>query len=144
MSFGVSAHASVAHLSGETAGAVALAKGGAKLAGNAEASAGSKKQQAEMLKLKKAATQFEAMLLEKWWSSMKQSGLSEDDSSDPGQGTLDNMGMQAMSTAVAGAGGIGIASMLVHSLQGEIAAESANAAPVASVASALAVSNKSN
>ena len=74
---------------------------------------------------KKAATQFEAMLLQKWWSSMKQSGLGEDDDTDPGEDTLDNMGMQAMSTAVANSGGVGIAAMLVRSLQGELAAENA-------------------
>lgn len=85
--------------------------------------------QAKLLKLKKAATQFEAMLLQKWWSSMKESGLGEDDDSDPGAGTLDTMGMQAMSTAIAGAGGIGIAAMLVHSLQREIAAQNATASP---------------
>ena len=78
--------------------------------------------QANLLKLKKAATQFEAMLLEKWWSSMKESGLGEEDDSDAGAGTLDNMGMQAMSMAIASAGGVGIAAMLVHSLQGDIAA----------------------
>lgn len=144
MSVGGAAYASLAQMSGEMAGGAALAKGGAKSAGNAVRSTGSKKQQAEMLKLKKAATQFEAMLLEKWWSSMKESGLSEDDSSDPGQGTLDNMGMQAMSTAIAGAGGIGIASMLVHSLQGEIAAESAQGTTVASATKAPAASIKSN
>ncbi|MGH9738526.1 MAG: hypothetical protein ACRD4X_08040 [Candidatus Acidiferrales bacterium] len=144
MSVGGAACAGLAQMSGEAEGAAAWAKGGAKSAGNAVRSMDSKRQQAEMLKLKKAATQFEAMLLEKWWSSMKESGLSEDDSSDPGQGTLDNMGMQAMSTAVAGAGGIGIASMLVHSLQGEIASESAQATAVASVAKAPVASIKSN
>ena len=70
----------------------------------------------EQRKLKKAASDFEAMLLAKWWSSMKQSGLGTDDDSDPGHDTLDQMGMQAMSSAVAARGGLGIASMLVHSL----------------------------
>ena len=70
----------------------------------------------EQRKLKKAASDFEAMLLDKWWSSMKQSGLGSDDGSDPGHDTLDEMGMQAMSSAVAARGGLGIASMLVHSL----------------------------
>lgn len=71
----------------------------------------------EVKKLKKAASEFEAMLLAKWWSSMKQSGLGgDDDSSDPGHDTLDALGMQAMSTAVASRGGLGIGAMLVHSL----------------------------
>lgn len=134
MSLGIAAHASVAQMNRETA--APLARSSATPDGNAPTSAVGQKPRAEMLKLKKAATQFEAMLLEKWWSSMKESGLSEDDSSDPGQGTLDNVGMQAMSTAVAGAGGIGIASMLVHSLQGEIASENANAKLFASAVKA--------
>lgn len=71
----------------------------------------------QVRKLKKAATDFEAMLLAKWWSSMKESGLGEeDDSTDPGHDTLDNMGIQAMSSAVASRGGLGIGAMLVHSL----------------------------
>ena len=68
-------------------------------------------------KLKRAATEFEAMLLAKWWSSMKESGLGEqDDSTDPGHDTLDAMGIQAMSSAVASRGGLGIGAMLVRSL----------------------------
>lgn len=71
----------------------------------------------QVKKLKKAATDFEAMLLAKWWSSMKESGLGgDDDNSDPGHDTLDEMGIQAMSTAVASRGGLGIGAMLVHSL----------------------------
>jgi len=71
----------------------------------------------QVRKLKKAATDFEAMLLAKWWSSMKESGLGAgDDSTDPGHDTLDNMGIQAMSSAVASRGGLGIGAMLVHSL----------------------------
>ena len=104
-------------------------RGGAHPAGEMPTGAHVDPAQAKLLKLKKAATQFEAMLLQKWWSSMKESGLGEDDDSDPGAGTLDTMGMQAMSTAIAGAGGIGIAAMLVRSLQGEIAARNATASP---------------
>jgi Rod binding domain-containing protein len=68
-------------------------------------------------KLRMAATEFESMLLSSWWSAMKQSGLpGGEDASDPGKETLDQMGMQAMSAAVANGGGIGIAKMLVHVL----------------------------
>jgi Rod binding domain-containing protein len=70
----------------------------------------------DVKKIKKAASEFEAMLLAKWWSSMKESGLGDADNSDPGHDTLDEMGIQAMSTAVASAGGLGIGAMLVHSL----------------------------
>jgi Rod binding domain-containing protein len=68
-------------------------------------------------KLRKAAGDFEAILLANWWSSMKQSGLpGGEDDSDPGKDTLDQMGLQAMCAAVSKAGGLGIAEMLVRSL----------------------------
>ncbi|MBZ5503163.1 MAG: hypothetical protein LAN59_13155 [Acidobacteriia bacterium] len=68
-------------------------------------------------KLRHAAAEFEAMLLSKWWSAMKEGGFSgAGDESDPGHDTLDQLGMQAMSTAVAAGGGLGIGSLLVRSL----------------------------
>ena len=71
----------------------------------------------QVIKLKKAASEFEGMLLAKWWSSMKDNGLGEqDDSIDPGHDTLDDMGIQAMAGAVASRGGLGIGAMLVRSL----------------------------
>jgi len=71
----------------------------------------------DVQKLKKAATEFESILLANWWSAMKQSGLpgSEEDT-DPGKDTLDQLGIQAMCTAVANKGGLGISAMLVRSL----------------------------
>jgi Rod binding domain-containing protein len=73
---------------------------------------------AAIAKLRKAAAEFEATLLSSWWSSMKQGGLSSgEDDTDPGKDTLDQLGMQAMSAAVAnGRGGLGIGDMLVRSL----------------------------
>jgi Rod binding domain-containing protein len=69
---------------------------------------------ARLFKLHKAATEFESMLLANWWKSMKESGFAADDSTDPGHDTLDQLGIQALSSAVASAGGLGIASMLVR------------------------------
>jgi Rod binding domain-containing protein len=73
---------------------------------------------AAIAKLRKAAAEFEATLLSSWWTSMKQGGLSSgEDDTDPGKDTLDQLGMQAMSAAVAnGRGGLGIGDMLVRSL----------------------------
>jgi Rod binding domain-containing protein len=73
---------------------------------------------AAVAKLRKAAAEFEAQLLSSWWTTMKNSGMAGDDKdSDPGKDTLDQMGMQAMSNAVAnGRGGLGIGDMLVRSL----------------------------
>jgi|HubBroStandDraft_6_1064221.scaffolds.fasta_scaffold05152_4 Rod binding domain-containing protein len=71
----------------------------------------------ELQKLRKAAGEFEAMLLAHWWSAMKQSGFSEsDDESDAGHDTLDQLGIQTMSNAVAMGGGLGIGAMLVRGL----------------------------
>jgi Rod binding domain-containing protein len=70
----------------------------------------------EVKKLKKGASDFEAMLISKWWSSMKESGLGGDDDSDPGHDTLDAMSAQAIGTALASHGGLGIAKLLVSSL----------------------------
>jgi Rod binding domain-containing protein len=123
MNLGISAYSNLAQASPENA-FPAYKTNGSSAAGIENSGS----QQAQLLKLKKAATQFEAMLLQKWWSSMKQSGLGQDDDGDPGEGTLDNMGMQAMSSAVANSGGVGIAAMLVRSLQGELAAENASKA----------------
>lgn len=78
----------------------------------------------DTLKLKKAASEFEALLLAKWWSSMKESGIGGDaDRVDPGDDTLDEMGIQAMSAAVASRGGLGIGRMLVRSLLSNTGAE---------------------
>ena len=67
-------------------------------------------------KLRKAAAEFESMLLTKWWTSMKESALSSDDATDPAKDTLDQMSIQALCSGVAQAGGFGIAAMLVRSL----------------------------
>jgi Rod binding domain-containing protein len=72
----------------------------------------------EIKKVKKAASEFESMLISNWWNTMKQSGLDGgEDESDPGKDTLDQMGIQALSAAIAnGKGGLGLGNMLAHSL----------------------------
>jgi len=72
---------------------------------------------AEIKKLRKAAAEFEAMLISNWWSSMKNSGMSDsDDATDPAKGTLDQLGMQAISSAISSGKGFGIGGMLVRGL----------------------------
>jgi Rod binding domain-containing protein len=69
-------------------------------------------------KLRKAAADFEAMLLSKWWSAMRESGLpGSEDESDPGRETLDQLGIETMSRAVANGGGLGLASILVDGVR---------------------------
>jgi Rod binding domain-containing protein len=83
---------------------------------------------AEMQKLKKAASEFEAMLLQHWWSAMKDSGISSGgDEFDAGHDTLDQMGMQAMSTAVAQGGGLGLAALMVKGLLSNMGTHAADA-----------------
>src|SRR5580698_7258678 len=85
---------------------------------SAHGSAMSRHDQLQMKKLKKAASEFESMLISNWWNTMKQSGLpGTDDDTDPGKDTLDQMGINALSAAIAGGKhGLGLGEILVHSL----------------------------
>lgn len=68
-------------------------------------------------KLVKAARDFEALLLQDWLEKMNQSFVGESASQDPGHDTLSSLGSQAIATALAARGGIGIANTIVHQLQ---------------------------
>ena len=55
---------------------------------------------------------------------MKQSfGTSESDDSDPAHGTLDDWGIEIMSSAVGKAGGLGIGKLILKHLQPQIEAD---------------------
>ena len=74
-------------------------------------------------KLRKAAAEFESILLSSFWKSMKESFTSpEDDSADPAHGTLEDWGIQAMSDAVGKAGGLGIGKLILKHLEPQLAA----------------------
>jgi Rod binding domain-containing protein len=69
-------------------------------------------------KLQKAAAEFESMLLFNLWKSMKSSFASADDeSTDPAHEVLDDMGIQAMSSAVGKANGLGFAKLILKHLE---------------------------
>lgn len=69
-------------------------------------------------KLKRAAGDFESILLASMWKSMKQSfGDSDTDESDPAHGTLEDWGIEVMSSAVGKAGGLGIGKMILKHLE---------------------------
>lgn len=69
-------------------------------------------------KLRKAAGDFEAILLESLWKSMKETFKSPDDqSSDPILESFDDWGIQAMASAVGQSGGLGIKNMILKYLQ---------------------------
>jgi Rod binding domain-containing protein len=61
------------------------------------------------------------MLLSNLWKSMKSSFSDPDDSDDPGHETLDDMGVQAMSSAVGKAGGLGLGKLIVKYLEPRLA-----------------------
>ena len=70
-------------------------------------------------KLRQAAQQFESMLMSDLWKSMK-SSFDDDEDSDPAIGTLQDWSMEAMSTAIGKAGGLGIAKLIMKDLEPKI------------------------
>jgi Rod binding domain-containing protein len=81
----------------------------------------------EARKLRKAAGDFESILLASMWKSMKQSfGSSESDDSGPAHGTLDDWGIEIMSSAVGKAGGLGIGKMILKHLQPQVEADASD------------------
>lgn len=89
-------------------------------------------------KLRQAAGEFESMLLANLWKSMKSTFASSDDSDDPAHETLEDMGVQAMSSAVGKAGGLGLGKLVVKYLEPMLAhSQYGRAAPTAVKASAL-------
>ncbi len=80
--------------------------------------AANSKETAQHMKLRHAAQEFEAILINSWWQSMKESFSSLADSEEePAHGTLEDWSMQAMSSAIAASGGVGLGNMLVHQLE---------------------------
>lgn len=72
---------------------------------------------ADQKKLEKAAGDFESILLSSMWKSMKKSfGDSNHSDSDPASGTIDDLGIEAMSQAVGKAGGLGIGKMIIKQI----------------------------
>jgi len=82
-------------------------------------------------KLRRAATEFESILISTFWKSMKESfALDDDDSSDPGGSTFEDMGIQSMSQALSKAGGFGFGRLIMQHLQPYVeGADSAQRAP---------------
>jgi len=82
-------------------------------------------------KLRKAAGEFESILLASMWKSMKKS-FGDDDSdnaTDPAHGTLEDWGIEIMSDAVGKAGGLGIGKMILKHLEPEVHDASSSDAP---------------
>jgi hypothetical protein len=68
-----------------------------------------------------------SILLASMWKSMKQSfGTSESEDSDPAHGTLDDWGIEIMSSAVGKAGGLGIGKLILQHLQPQVEADASD------------------
>jgi flagellar protein FlgJ len=87
---------------------------------------------ADHRKLTDAAQQFEGMLLQEMLKPMKEHGFcqeeGEDDNKEEGSGfgdTLSSYGTEAVATAIAKGGGLGIAKRVVEQVEGEKAAHEA-------------------
>ena len=68
-------------------------------------------------KLRKSAREFEAILLQSWLEKMNQSFIGSSESQDAAHDTVSSLGTQAIASALAARGGIGIANMLLRQLQ---------------------------
>ena len=88
----------------------------------------------EEQKLKKAAGDFESILLASMWKGMKESfGNSDmDNDADPAHGTLEDWGIEIMSGAVGKAGGLGIGKMILQHLEPTLEAQSTQSPSLAS------------
>ena len=76
----------------------------------------------ELLRLRRAAGEFESILLESLWKSMKETFAdSEDQNSDPTLKSFDDWGIQAMAGAVGNSGGLGIKDLILKYLEPALA-----------------------
>jgi Rod binding domain-containing protein len=71
----------------------------------------------EVSKLRKAAGEFESILLESLWKSMKETFSDPDEEADPTLKGFDDWGIQAMASAVGRSGGLGIKNMILKYLE---------------------------
>ena len=84
----------------------------------AAASSGNSPETSAHKKLRKAAQEFEGILISQLWGEFKSSLSSiEGDTPMAGSDTLNSLAIQTLSTALASRGGLGIAKMLVHQLE---------------------------
>jgi len=83
-------------------------------------------------KLHQAANEFESMLLTSLWKSFKESSLDDSDSdSDDSTGqTYQDFALQAMASAVASGGGLGIGRIIEKDLSPKLEPGSGNSVPL--------------
>jgi Rod binding domain-containing protein len=83
----------------------------------------------EVSKLRKAAGEFESILLESLWKSMKETFSDPGEDADPTLKSFDEWGIQAMASAVGNSGGLGIKNMILKYLEPTLSGGSAAAPP---------------
>ena len=83
----------------------------------------------ELSKLRKAAGEFESILLESLWKSMKETFSDPDEDADPTLKSFDDLGIQAMASAVGNSGGLGIKNMILKYLEPALSAGKHDATP---------------
>ncbi len=85
----------------------------------------------ELSKLRKAAGEFESILLESLWKSMKETfSDSGDPNSDPTLKSFDDWGIQVMASAVGNSGGLGIKNMILKYLEPTLPVGDPGTAPI--------------
>ena len=80
---------------------------------------------AQQRKLRQAADEFEGMVISSLWKSFQNDPMTGGNGSDAAGGSIRNLGLQAMSTAMAASGGLGLAKMVEKQLAPDLAAPSA-------------------
>lgn len=84
----------------------------------------------QLSKLRQAAGQFESMLLESLWKSMKDTFTDPDDSdADPTLNSYEEWSMQAMASAVGSTGSLGIKNLILKYLEPTLETGSAGRTP---------------
>ena len=81
---------------------------------------------AQQRKLKQAANEFEGLVVSTLWKSFQNDPMTASDDSDAASGSIRTLGLQAMSTAMAASGGLGLAKMVEKQLSPHLAAPPAS------------------
>lgn len=68
-------------------------------------------------RLRKAVQEFEALLLAQCLEKLQESVKLETEGSDPGAGTLSGLGTQAVASALASRGGLGLGELMLRQLE---------------------------
>jgi Rod binding domain-containing protein len=83
----------------------------------------------EVSKLRKAAGEFESILLESLWKSMKETFADPEEDADPTLKGFDDWGIQAMARAVGDSGGLGIKNLILKYLEPKLPEVGSGPAP---------------